>query len=225
VPTAGALEIRSGDTSLVNGITFGNASSFVEVPLKNPKGTKINFSAFGEGNTKLAGPMPLTLDSGEDLTVVVNGVPGDIVLLPFKHKNHGSQAGKAKIAFVHAAKGLPPVDILVDGKSFRKGVKYAVASDYVTLEPGRHTMQVNYVESKTPISVPTPILAPDVTPPPPMSIKPRQSVQLTQDMDLAAGQVYTVIVFYDAERLPKLRLLEDRFVPTLKNAPEKPVTQ
>src|SRR5688500_14656851 len=49
VPTAGAFELRSGDTSLVNGFTFSNASPFVEVPLENAKGTKINFSAFGEG--------------------------------------------------------------------------------------------------------------------------------------------------------------------------------
>src|SRR5688572_3469234 len=67
VPTAGAFELRSEDTSLVNGFTFGNASPFVEVPLENSKGTKINFTAFGEGNTKVAGPMPVTLGSGEDL--------------------------------------------------------------------------------------------------------------------------------------------------------------
>lgn len=222
VPGAGPIELREESNSIVKGGTFGNATPFVEVALKENKGTKLHISAFGEGNTKVAGPMPVTLSGGEDLSVVVNGVPGDVVLMPFKHKNHGSAVGKAKIAFLHAAKGLPPVDITVDGKSFRKGVKYAVATDYETFAPGRHTMKVDYTESLAPVEAATPETPLDATPAPPVIVKPRQHVALTQDMDLVAGQVYSITVFYDAERIPHLTLLEDKFVPTLKNAPKEP---
>lgn len=221
VPGAGPMELRDEKNSLVQGIEFGQASSFVEVELADPKSTKLKISAFGEGNTQAAGPMPVTVNGGEDLSVVINGVPGDIVLMPFKHKNHGSAQGKAKVAFLHAAKGLPGVDILVDGKSFRKGVKYGVATDYETWAPGRHEMKVDYTETVSADKVPTPITAPDAAPAPEVMIKQRQKVTLTQDMDLVAGQVYSVTVYYDEKRLPRLSLVQDKFVPTLKNAPEK----
>jgi hypothetical protein len=46
-----------------------------------------------------------------------------------------------------------------------------------------------------------------------------ENVTLTQQLDLAAGKVYSVIVFQDEAKLPKLRLLEDKFAAELKNAP------
>lgn len=221
VPGAGPIELRDGDTSLVKDVTFGNASAFVEEKLQDPKSTKLKISAFGEGNTKVSGPMPVTVNGGEDLSVVVNGVPGDIEMLPFKHKNHGSAPGKAKVAFLHAAKGLPGVDITIDGKSFRKNVKYGVATDYETFAPGRHEMKVDYTETTSAEKVPTPIPQPGTAPMPEVMVKQRQKVTLTQDMDLVEGQVYSITVYYDEKHLPRLTLAQDKFVPTLKNAPEK----
>jgi hypothetical protein len=45
-----------------------------------------------------------------------------------------------------------------------------------------------------------------------------EDVTLTQQLDLAAGKVYSVNVFQDKAKLPKLRLLEDKFAAELKNA-------
>ena len=221
VPGTGPMELRDGDNSLVKGITFGNSSSFVEVPLKDQKGTKLQISAFGDGNTQAAGPMPVEVIGGEDLSVVINGVPGDIVLMPFKHKNHGSAQGKAKVAFLHAAKGLPGVDITVDGKSFRKSVKYGIATDYETMAPGRHEMKVDYTETTSADKVPTPVPVEGSAPMPEVMVKQRQKVTLTQDLDLVAGQVYSITVYYDDKHLPRLSLVQDKFVPTLKNTPQK----
>ncbi len=165
--------------------------------------------------------MPVEVIGGEDLSVVVNGVPGDIVLMPFKHKNHGSAQGKAKVAFLHAAKGLPGVDITVDGKSFRKSVKYGIATDYETIAPGRHEMKVDYTETTSADKVPTPVPVEGSAPAPEVMVKQRQKVTLTQDLDLVAGQVYSVTVYYDDKHLPRLLLAQDKFVPTLKNAPQK----
>ena len=221
VPGAGEIELRDGDNSLMKGVTFGTASSFVEVPIKGEKGTKLEISAFGDGNTHASGPMPVDVIGGEDLSVVVNGVPGDIEMMPFKHKNHGSTPGKAKIAFLHAAKGLPGVDIMVDGKPFRKDVKYGINTDYETMAPGRHEMKVAYTETTSADKIPTPVAAKDAPPAPEVMVKQRQKVTLTQDLDLTAGQVYSITVYYDDKHLPRLLLAQDKFVPTLKNAPEK----
>jgi hypothetical protein len=228
VPGAGEVALKVDDKLAVPAADFGNASPFVAVE----EGKK-QIVAIGAGNTKVAGPMPVTLDAGEDLSVIVSGVPGDVALLPFKHKNGGPVAGKAKVAFLHAAKNLPAVDVFINGKRYRGGVNYGVATDYRELGPGRHTMQIRYVESLPVVKVtpiPTPTMAPvqgdplaEIPPPStpaPIVVKPRRSVTLTQQLDLQAGKVYSVIVFYDAQKLPKLRLLEDFFAAELKQVPK-----
>lgn len=237
VPGAGPLALTSKKADAdekvtdINNITFESASDFVAL-----SEGKYKFYVEGSDGKSKAGPMPVFLDSGEDMTIVANGVPGDIALLPFKHKNGGAQAGQAKVAFLHAAKSLPGVDVLIDGKSYRRDIKYGIATDYKTLPPGRHTMQISYrrnAESKTVIieqSAPTPAVAENslseniVTPAEtPIStevrIPQKQTVSLAQPLDLSAGKVYSVVVFQDASDLPKLRLLEDKFAAELKSAP------
>lgn len=227
----------------VTGLDYSNASSFSAV-----KPGKLKIYAKSRDDKNLSGPMPVTLESGEDMTVVVNGVPGDVAMLPFKHKNGGPAAGKGKVAFLHAAKALPKVDVIIDGRRYRGGVGYGVATDYTTLAPGRHTMQIVYEKSLPGVVVPPPTVItvpatpgaadapsqdapsqdassptiPSQTTPPvarPQVVKPKERVTLTQQLDLAAGKVYSVIVFHDAARLPKLLLLEDKFASELSRAP------
>jgi hypothetical protein len=200
--------------------TFGNASDFAAV-----EPGKIEVKALADSGKNLAGPMPVTLESGEDLTVIVNGVPGDVVLLPLKHKSGGPEAGQAKIAFMHTAKALPSIDILIDGERYRGDVDYGQNTEYRTLPPGKHNLQVTYQKTVATAPAPLPSLPPGATPlavitPPPA----KERLTLTQPVDLAAGKVYTLLVFHDAGRMPKLRLLEDRFANTLQNAPETAAT-
>jgi hypothetical protein len=230
VPGAGEVGLKVDDKLAVPSAAFGNASPFVAVE----EGKK-QIVAIGAGNTRVAGPMPVTLDAGEDLSVVVNGVPGDVALLPFKHKNGGPLTGKAKVAFLHAAKNLPEVDVFINGTRYRGGVNYGVATDYREIAPGRHTMQIRYVESMKPVVVqqdqvvvPAPgseTLTENAVPlptPTPIKtvVKPKRDVTLTQQLDLADGKVYSVVVYYDAQKLPKLRLLEDFFAAELKQVPK-----
>jgi hypothetical protein len=265
VPGVGALDVlareRDSERDVANlrGTTYGNASSFAAL---SPGRYRIY--AYGTDGKSKAGPMPVTLEEGEDMTVVINGVPGDVALLPFKHKNGGPQAGQAKVAFMHAAKSLPAVDVLIDNNRYRGGVKYGVATDYRVLGAGRHTMQVTYrktlpslvfrdinavppemrarIKLPTPTPEPTPTAIPapgetaalnSVSPPVTtetevvetqtktveIRVPQYENVTLTQQLDLAAGKVYSVIVFQDEAKLPRLRLLEDEFAAELKNAP------
>jgi hypothetical protein len=265
VPGVGALDVRvrerdsDRDVATLRGTTFGNPSSFAAVAPD-----KYRIYAYGTDGKSKSGPMPVTLQEGEDITVVVNGVAGDVTLLPFKHKNGGPQAGQAKVAFMHAAKSLPAVDVLINNNRYRGGVKYGVATDYRVIAPGRHTMQITYrktlpplvyrdinavppeIRAKIKLPTPTPEPTPTAIPTPAegealnaasppvttetevvqtrtktMEIRVPQyeNVTLTQQLDLAAGKVYSVIVFQDEAKLPKLRLLEDKFAAELKNAP------
>lgn len=224
VPGAGVLSFTA-DAQKFGSSDYGNVSQFEGV-----RAEKVKISAFGGDGKKVAGPMPLSLDSGEDVTVLVTGVPGDIVLLPWKHKNGGPEKSKAKIAFVHSAKALPAVDLSLDGKSLRKGVKFGIATDYFTLAPGKHQLQVVYDKNLAPQVVETQqpqtitkdeagnVLSVESPTPIQSAIARSQIVTLTQDVTLEAGKVYSLAVFTGAGKLPKVRLMEDKFAAELAKA-------
>ncbi len=224
VPGAGTLSLTA-DAQKFASSDYGNVSQFEGVSAE-----RVKVSAFGSDGKKIAGPMPLTLDGGEDVTVLVTGIPGDIVLLPWKHKNGGPQGSKAKIAFVHSAKALPAMDLSLDGKSLRRDVKFGIATDYFTLAPGKHQFQTSFDKSLAPQIViteqPTIITKDEagnvlgVAQPTPIQseIKRSQIVTLTQEIDLMAGKVYSLAVFTGADKIPKVRLMEDKFANELAQA-------
>ncbi|HEX9998198.1 MAG TPA: DUF4397 domain-containing protein [Abditibacterium sp.] len=224
VPGAGTLSLTA-DAEKFASSDYGDATPFAGI-----RAEKVKISAFGGDGKKVAGPMSLSLDGGEDATILVTGIPGDVVLLPWKHKNRGPEKGKAKIAFVHSAKALPAVEMKIDGRSFRRDVKFGIATDYTVLSPGQHQIQVSYDKSLAPeiveIEQPT-VVTKDTEgnvlaveqPTPIQTALPRsQIVTLTQNVDLAAGKVYSLAVFTGAGKLPKVRLMEDKFVPEVVRA-------
>ena len=224
VPGAGMLSLTA-DAQKFASSDYGNVSQFEAI-----RAEKVKVSAFGGDGKKVAGPMPLSLDGGEDVTVLVTGIPGDIVLLPWKHKNRGPEKGKAKIAFVHSAKALPAMDLTLDGKSLRRNVKFGIATDYLTLSPGKHQFQSSYDKSLAPQIIETEqpaVITQDeagnvlnVEQPTPIQteIKRAQIVTLTQEIDLMAGKVYSLAVFTGADKIPKVRLMEDKFADELVRA-------
>lgn len=226
VPGLGPLSITANEAKVATGLTYGNGAPFVGV-----HDERVKIAAFGGDGKRVAGPVPIRLKGGEDLTVLVTGVPGDEVLLPWKHKNHGPVAGKAKVALVHAAKALPAVDIAIDGGSFRRNVKFGIATDYTTLAPGKHVMQVTYDKSIEPTVIQQEqplvitkdtegnILAVEQPTPIQQVIPQKRIITLTQELDLGAGKVYSVALFHDEGKRPKLRVMEDKFTPDVVRAP------
>lgn len=224
VPGAGVLSLTA-DAQKFASTDYGNVSQFQGVGAE-----KVKISAYGGNGKKVAGPMPLSLDSGEDVTVLVTGIPGDIVLLPWKHKNGGPKKGRAKIAFVHSAKALPAMEIKLDGKSLRRDVKFGIATDYFETTPGKHRFQVTYDKLLAPQIVTT--QAPTVVVQDATGnvlnvesgatinnvVRPSQIVTLTQEIDLVAGRVYSLAVFTGADKIPKVRLMEDKFADELAGA-------
>ena len=221
VPGAGKLSFTA-DAEKFAASDYGDATPFAGI-----RAEKVKISAFGGDGKKVAGPMPLSLDGGEDVTILVAGIPGDVVLLPWKHKNRGAEKGKAKLAFVHSAKALPAVEMKIDGRSFRRDVKFGIATDYTVLSPGQHQIQVSYDKSLAPeiveIEQPTVVtkdaggnvLSVEQNAPVQTAIPRSQIVTLTQNVDLAAGKVYSLAVFTGAGKLPKVRLMEDKFAPEI----------
>lgn len=215
VPGGPEVKLQAEGKAAGEAFGFGNASSFVAIE----PGKKVKITALAASGAKLSGPMPVDLKSGDDLTVVVNGVPGDVALLPFKGESGGPATGKAKISFAHAAKELGEIEASIDGQKYRGGVDYGEGTEYKTLPPGQHTLSISYTRPSGATPAPTPTLVPGQISPQPTPFKARESVTLQQPANLMAGKVYTLIVFYDAAKNPKARLLEDRFADTLASAP------
>lgn len=239
VPGLGPISLRAGQQTFAAGVTFGNAAPYEGI--KEPAhgdpsvGAKLRIEAIGGDGKKIAGPAPVSVQAGEELTVFATGVPGDVALLPFKPRTYGIEKAKAKVAFIHAAKALPAVAVKADGKTFRRSVRFGVATDYVVLEPGKHLMQIEYDKSLPPavVSVEQSTVITqddlgnvlDMTQPPPITtvIPQKVLVTLKQEMDLLPDKVYEVVFFQGPNRAPHLRLLEDRFANDLVKA--KPAEQ
>jgi hypothetical protein len=79
----------------------------------------------------LAAPSRLTF--AQQATPAVTGVPNPTV------------------RFVNASPDAPAVDVSIDGKPIAKGVAFGSASDYASLPPGDHRLQVAPVDGGSPI--------------------------------------------------------------------------
>jgi hypothetical protein len=234
VPGLGPISLRSAGKTFAAGVTYGNAAPYEGIPeamqSSGDQAAALKVEAVGGDGKTVAGPMPVTLQAGEELTVFATGVPGKVALLPYKPKTFGAEKGKAKVAFIHAATTLPGVEVRIDGRTFRRSAKYGLATQYTMLEPGRHLMEVAHDKSLPPIVVQTeqPAIITqdtlgnvlDVTQPPPTTtVVPQKSVvTLKQEMDLQPGKVYEVVLFHGPNKVPSLRLLEDRFADALVKA-------
>ena len=215
VPGIGPVTLKLDDAKLDQAFDVASASSFVAVtPEKNLK-----ITAIGTGNNVVSGPMPVDLKAGEDLTVVVNGVSGDVALLPLKSDSGGPDATQAKLSILHAAKGLNALKVEIDGKPFRGDVDYGEDTDYKTLAPGQHQLQISYSRQASATPMPTPTLMVNQISKQPTPLQPREQITLKAPLNVAAGKVYSAVVYYDLQKLPQLKVLEDRFADTLQNAP------
>ena len=215
VPGIGPVTLKLDEVKLDQPFDVATASSFVAVtPEKNLK-----ITAIGTGNNVVSGPMPVDLEAGEDLTVVVNGVSGDVALLPLKSESGGPDAEKAKLSILHAAKGLNALKVEIDGQPFRGDVDYGEDTDYKMLAPGQHQLQITYSRQAAATPMPTPTLMVNQISKQPTPLQPREQITLTKPLDVAAGKVYSAVVYYDLQKLPQLKVLEDRFADTLQNAP------
>lgn len=222
VPGAGPVSLAIDGTPVVDNIAFGNASEFVG--LHDPK-VKINatrdhqITAVNADGKILAGPLLLDLDRGEDVTIVIGGSPSNVTLTPFEHTNRGSDMGQAKLAVLHADKSLPELTLQVDGKARPNDIGYGQVTQYFNVQPGQHTLKVQYDKSLAGIVDVDKVGAP-ASRPRPVGVKGSVQTTLTQPLNMAAGEVYSVLVYADAKGFPKLRLLEDKFRPALIRAPD-----
>lgn len=216
---AGPLALAIDDKKLIGDLTFGAASDFVglhgeKIEVKDDRDYRV--TVLDAAGKAVGGPKKIDLDRGEDVTIVIGGTPGKITLETFDHDSHGATPEAAKLAVLHADPALPEIEIAIDNDRWKGDLEFGEVTDYRKVASGAHTMRVTYDKSRIGI-VDDDDRADDSAP---ATVRSRTAVTLNQALNLEAGKVYSVIAFQDSNDLPKLRVLEDKFVPALARSPE-----
>lgn len=121
VPGAGPVTVNVNGKAIATNLAFGDASEFVGL-----QGDKVKIHATRDhqitvtnaDNKALGTPLPVDMERGEDVTIVIGGAPGKVTLTPFEHTSRGPEADQAKVAVLHADRTLGDVAISVDGKNW-----------------------------------------------------------------------------------------------------------
>lgn len=84
----------------------------------------------------------ITLRSGNIYTVATAGTDGNIELITIPDTKVPVNSQKTNVRFVHLSPDTPAVDItLPDGKVLFPNVSYRGITGYISLDPGRYTIQ------------------------------------------------------------------------------------
>ncbi len=199
VPEAGPVSLMLNGKSIIDSVAYETASDYVG--LGDDK-TDINttgkheFTLAGADGKPLGDPVAVDLAKGEDVTLMVSGMPGKLTVTPYHHTAKPT-ARTARLALLYTPhlgpddKLGPNLDVMLDDKVMQNAVKAGEGIAYQDVEPGIHKLKV-------------------------MS---GQDVALTQPLDLQAGNSYSVIVYKDKAGKAAIKMLPDKFLPDLINAP------
>ncbi len=199
VPEAGPVTLMLNGQAVGNAVTYDSVSDYTGLG-----GDKTDFNSAGKHSFTLAGadgkmlgsPLEVDLTKGEDMTIVVSGMPSNLTVTPYKHTAK-LQAGQSRLALLYSSqlgpndKVGPTIDVMLDGKMLQNMVKSGEGLDYRNVEPGVHTLKVT-AGTETP---------------------------LTKEVDMKDEESYTAVVYKDAGGKTALKLLTDKFVPALVRAP------
>lgn len=199
VPEAGAVTLMLDGKAVGDAVTYESVSDYTglggEKTDINSTG-KHSFTLAGADGQTLGSPLEVDLTKGEDVTIVVSGTPSDLTVTPYKHTAK-LEAGQSRLALLYSSqlgpndKVGPTIDVMLDDKMLQNMVKSGEGLDYQNVAPGAHTLKV---------------MAGTETP-------------LTKEVDMIAEESYTAVVYKDAAGKAALKLLNDKFVPTLVRAP------
>jgi len=143
-PDAPNVDILVNDAVAFSDVAFKAISDYAELE----PGT-YNVKVVPTGTTEpVVIEADLTLEGGQDYTVVALGELANIEPLVLSDDNALPAAGMTKIRFVHASPNAPNVDIRVkDGPVLFENVAFKEAPAYVTVDAGTYDLEVVVNES------------------------------------------------------------------------------
>lgn len=138
-PDAPAVDIYVDGKPAFKGVAFQTATKDAPVMPGERKIQVFPSSANGKGDAVLE--KTVTVESGQDYSIVAKGKVADLSLLTLQDQK--GSGNKAKVRAVHASPDAPAVDIAVKGgKPLISDLEFSNASDYVTLDPGTYDLDI-----------------------------------------------------------------------------------
>ena len=99
--------------------------------------------------------------SGRAYTLILHGTASPLVVLPLLVEDNFTcpPPGKAHVRFIHAAAGIPTVNIYANGSPAFKGVQYktVAAPHYLVVDAGTVNVSIHFVGNERPDLGPIPI--------------------------------------------------------------------
>jgi hypothetical protein len=143
-PTAPRVDVYADGSAVLEGVSFGTVSAYLEVPAGD---RQLRITPAGdEGTTVFEGAVPVEADA--DYTVAAAGEVGDMADRPFEplvlaDDNATPDDDTARVRLVHASPDAPAVDVTLasNGDALFDGVAYG-ESGYVEVPAGEYTLQV-----------------------------------------------------------------------------------
>ncbi len=199
VPEAGPVSLMLDGKSIIDSVAYDNTSDYVglggdKVDINST--AKHQFTLAGADGKQLGDAIAVDLTKGEDVTLIVSGTPSQLTVTPYDHTAK-PMSGTSRLALLYSpqlgpndAIG-PNIDVMLDDKMLKNAVKPGEGIAYQDVTPGAHTLKV-------------------------MS---GTEMDLSLALDMNDDNSYTVVVHKDAAGKAALKLLTDKFVPTLVRAP------
>jgi hypothetical protein len=185
-PDAPAVDVLLDGTAVLNGVTYGQASGYLDVPAGD---RTFRVEAVGSDAAVIDETVPVA--DGVDYTLLAVGNLATIEPLYLTDDNSAPTAGTAKVRVIHGAPNIPEVDVYVTapgaplGDPLLTNVPFKEVSGYVEVPPGTYQVRV------------TPTGTTDVA--------------IDQEIDVPAGVVATAIAVEAAngEGAPSILVLVD----------------
>ncbi|MBH1940786.1 DUF4397 domain-containing protein [Mobilitalea sibirica] len=154
-PGAPAVDVYADGTLLVSDLAFKEQSMYVRVPSGS-----YNVTVYPTGQTTDA-VIDTTVEIPENaaFNAVAVGTLPDLSLMTIQEPNMPPETDEACVRFVHISPDAPNVDIrLEDGTNVFTDIGYKEESDYVCVDEGTYTFNVNPAGTDT-----TVLTVPDVS--------------------------------------------------------------
>lgn len=195
-PDAGPVDVYIGDSPIVQGLEFGNASDFTAAPNGDqqlrivPAGQPVDQAVVDttQGLTPGAAGQVLISGLANDLQATIMGV--DLRALP---------ANQARVRVIHASPDLDAINVTVsDGQTPFGGIDFRNASGYVVFNAGSQTFQLRETGADTLLLEAT-------------------------DVPLEAGMVYDIVAIGQSEDGTLQMVIYEAKAGTLEGAAATPI--
>jgi hypothetical protein len=140
-PDAPAVDVYVNGTKTLSGVSFGTVSEYLEVPADTY--TFEVRPANAPASSKPVIKATATVQGGQAFTVAAVGALASIRGRIYSDDLSAPPPGQGKVRVIHAAVGVPAVDVAVrGGPTLFRGVRFPDATPYVAVPAGTFDIQV-----------------------------------------------------------------------------------